>query len=288
MGHRIGVTAGVICVALLCAQDWQNLTSLPAVDLDGLTAAKKATALKLLRENGCSCGCGMKIAECRVKDPNCGYSRGLASVIVDSVKQGKNSADTLAAVKASKWSKVPDHSKTLEDPVKIPIGGAPMIGPQNASLTLVEFSDFQCPYCYRAVTELQAIMKAYPTQVKLIFKQFPLDIHSQAAYAAAAALAAHKQGKFWPLHDAMFARHGKLSKEIIEKLAADAGLDMKRFDTDVASAEIRKAVDKDRDEGETAGVDSTPTLFVNGQHYNGALTLAALKPVLDGELKKHP
>ena len=288
MGHRVGLAGWTICVALLCAQDWQNLTSLPAVDLGGLTPAKKNTALKLLREGECSCGCGMKIAECRVKDPNCGYSRGLASVIVDSVKQGKSDADALAAAKASKWGHAPDHSKTLEDPVKIPVAGAPLLGPQNAAITLVEFSDFQCPYCYKAVTELQAIMQAYPTQVKLIFKQFPLDIHSQAAYAAAAAMAAHKQGKFWPLHDAMFARHGRLSREIIDKLAADLGLDMKQFNADVASAQIRKAVDKDRDDGETAGVDSTPTLFVNGQHYNGALTLAALKPVLDGELKKHP
>src|SRR5204863_5224920 len=128
----------------------------------------------------------------------------------------------------------------------------------------------------------------YPAQVKLIFKQFPLDIHSQAAYAAAAALAAHKQGKFWGLHDSMFGLHGRLSREIIGKLAGDLGLDMKQFQADVASAEVRKAVDKDRDDGEKAGVDSTPTLFVNGQHYNGAITLAALKPIIDGELKKHP
>jgi len=286
MGNRIGIAVGTLCVALLCAEDWQSATSLPAVDLGGLTPAKKNTALKVLRESECSCGCGMKIAECRVKDPNCGYSRGLASVIVDSVKQGKSTADAVAAAKASKWGKAPDHSKTLEDPVKIPVAGAPVLGPQNAAITLVEFSDFQCPYCYKAVPELQAILKAYPTQVKLIFKQFPLDIHSQAAYASAAALAAHKQGKFWQLHDAMFALKGRINREIIVKLAAEAGLDMKQFNADVASAELRKAVDKDRDDGETAGVDSTPTLFVNGQHYNGALTLAALKPVLEGELKK--
>jgi len=212
----------------------------------------------------------------------------MSSVIVDSVKQGKSTSDALAAAKASKWGHTPDRSKTLDDPVKIPVTGSPVIGPQNAPITLIEFSDFQCPYCYKAVPELQAVMKAYPTQVKLIFKQFPLDNHSQAAYAAAAALAAHKQGKFWGLHDAMFAQHGKLSREIVLKLAGDLGLDMKRFSADVASAEVRKAVDKDRNDGENAGVDSTPTLYVNGQHYNGPLTLAALKPILDGELKKQP
>jgi len=288
MGNRLGIAAGAICVTIICAQDWQNVTSLPAVDFGGLTPAQKTTALKLLRETDCSCGCGMKVAECRMKDPNCSYSRGLASVIVDSVKQGKSRADALAAAKASKWGHAPDHSKTLEDPVKIPVAGAPSVGPENARITLVEFSDFQCPYCYKAAAELQAIVKSYPTQVKLIFKQFPLDIHSQAAYAAAASLGANKQGKFWILHDAMFAQRGRLSRDVIGKLASDSGLDMNKFTADVASTEILKIVDKDRDDGEKAGVDSTPTLYVNGQHYNGMLTLAALKPVLDGELKKHP
>lgn len=288
MGNRLGIVGCVISVALLCAQDWQNSTSLPAVDLGGLSAAQKDTVLKLLRETDCSCGCSMKIAECRVKDPNCTYSRGLASVIVDSVKQGKSGADAVAAAKASRFGHAPDHSKLLEDPVKIPVAGSPLLGPQNAPITLVEFSDFQCPYCIRAVTELQAIMQTYPTQVKLIFKQFPLDTHSQAALASVAALAAHRQGKFWAMHDALFAQRGRLSPEIILKAAGDVGLDMNRFSADVNSAEIRKAVEKDRNDGETAGVDSTPTLFIDGQHYNGPLTLAALKPVLDGELKKHP
>ena len=271
--------------ALVGAQDWQTFTNLPAVDLNGLKPAQQKAALKLLRENGCACGCEMKIAECRVKDPNCAYSRGLASVIVDSLKAGKSEAAALAAAKASKFAHPPDHSKTLEDPVKIPVDGAPAIGPANAPLTLVEFSDFQCPYCVKAVPELHAMLKAYPTQVKLIFKQFPLERHSQAALAAAAALAAHKQGKFWPLHDAIFAQKGKLSREILLKLANDVHLDMQRFNADFNSAEIRKAVDKDRDDGETVGVDSTPTLFVGGKHYNGVLTLAALRPILDGELK---
>ena len=277
----------MLCVSLLCGQDWQTLSTLPAVDLGGLTPAQKNTVLKVLRENECVCGCSMKMAECRVKDPNCSFSRGLASVIVEAVRQGKSGSEALAAAKASKYGHAPDHSKVLEDPVKIPVAGSPLLGPQNAPITLVEFSDFQCPYCVKAVPELQAVMKAYPAKVKLIFKQFPLDNHSQAAVAAAAALAAHRQGKFWGLHDAMFAQRGKLSREIILKLAGDLGLDMKRFTADLDSAEIRKAVDKDRDEGETAGVDSTPTLFIDGQHYNGPLTLAALKPLLDGELKKH-
>lgn len=275
----------IFAAVLLFAQDWTTSTVLPSVDLAGLTPAQKTKVLKLLRENNCTCGCGMKMAECRMKDPNCSYSKNLAALIVDSVKHGKTEAETLAAVKDSQWGK--DHSRTLEDPVTIPVADAPVRGPGNARITLVEFSDFQCPFCVAATPQLDVLLKAYPSQVKLIFKEFPLDSHSQAALAAAAALAAHKQGKFWPMHDAMFSLHGDLSRQRIIALASGIGLDMKRFQADLDSPEIKRAVAKEISEGEHIGVDSTPTLFVDGRRFNGALTVAALKPIIDDELK-HP
>jgi len=279
---------GLLLAAMACAQDWQSMTALPAVDFSGLTPAQTATVLKLLRATGCSCGCDMKLAECRVKDPNCAYSQGLASVIVGAIKAGKSEADALAAAKDSKWAQGPPPRKLLEDPISIPVAGAPVLGPPNAPLTIIEFTDFQCPYCIKAVSELQDVMKAYPTQVKLIFKQFPLDIHSQAALAAAAAVAAQKQGKFWELHDLLFAQHGRLSRDIIMDLAAGLKLDMKRFEADLNSSETRHTIARDRDDGVKAGVDGTPALFINGQHYNGNIALAPLKPILDGQLKNPP
>jgi len=275
----------ILSAVLLFGQDWTTATNLPNVDLAGLTPAQKTKVLKMLRENNCTCGCGMKMAECRMKDPNCSYSKNLAALIIDSVKHGKTEAETMAAVKDSQWGK--DHSLTLEDPVKIPVTDDPVRGPGNARITLVEFSDFQCPFCVAATPQIDALMKAYPTQIKLIFKEFPLDSHSQAAMAAAAALAAHKQGKFWQLHDAMFALRGNLSRQKVIALASGIGLDMKRFQADFDSPEIKHAVDKEIAEGEHIGVDSTPTLFVDGRRFNGALSVATLKPIIDDELK-HP
>src|SRR5581483_5774649 len=104
---------------------------------------------------------------------------------------------------------------------------------ENAAITLVEFSDFQCPYCSLAVAKLDAVMSAYPGKIKLIFKQFPLETHSQAEFAAEAAIAAHRQGKFWPLHDAMFANRRDLSRPAILALARKVGLDMQRFESDL-------------------------------------------------------
>jgi protein-disulfide isomerase len=273
---------------LLVGQDWTTSSSLPGVDLNGLTAVQKTKVLKLLRESGCSCGCNMKLAECRMKDPGCSYSKGMAATIVEAVKQGKSDTQALAIAKASKWGQgPPDHSATLEPPVSIAVAGAPVRGPANAPVTLVEFSDFQCPFCIAATPQLEAVLKAYPTQVKLIFKEFPLDTHAQAALAAAAALAAQKQGKFWQMYDALFAQKGYLSRKGILGLAAGLHLDMNRFQADLDSAAIKRAVDKDISDGERINVDSTPTLFIDGQRFNGPVTLAALKPIVNEELK-HP
>jgi protein-disulfide isomerase len=270
---------------LLVAQDWQTVTNLAGVDFTGLTPAKKQTALHALRAQGCSCGCDMKVAECRVKDPGCTYSRGLASVIVDSIKQGRSETAALADAKASKFGHRPEP-KLLDDPVLIPTLGSPFMGPADARITLVEFSDFQCPYCSKAVAQINAILKAYPNDVKLIFKQYPLDNHPAAAICAAAALAAHNQGKFWQLHDLMFANRSKLGRPAILAWAAQIGLDMKRFTQDLDSDPIKKAVLRDSADGDKAGVEGTPTIFINGQRYNGEYDLDTIRPILDGELKR--
>jgi len=279
--------AGILLggAALLLAQEWQTVTNLAGVDFAGLTPAKKNLALRALREQDCSCGCAMKVAECRVKDPNCSFSRGLAGVTVGGIKAGKTTAAAIAESKASKFGTRP-ASKLLDDPVPIPTLGAPVTGPANAKITLVEFSDFQCPYCSKAVTQIAATLKAYPNDIRLIFKQYPLDSHPQAAISAAASLAANAQGKFWPLHDLMFANRPKLSRESILGWAKEIGVDMKKFVADMDSPETRKTVLRDQADGDKAGVEGTPTFFINGQKYNGDLAPESLKPVIDGELKR--
>jgi protein-disulfide isomerase len=271
---------------LLFAQGWQTATSLPGVELGGLTPAQQTKALRIMRGQDCSCGCSMKIAECRVNDPTCAFSKGMASVMVDAIKKGKTEAGAIAAAKASEFAKTPEGT-LLEKAVNIPTANSPSAGPANALITLVEFSDFQCPFCYKAVAHLNTLLKAYPTQVKLIFKQFPLvDSHPEAAISAAAALAAHQQGKFWQMHDIMFANHGSLSRKAILAWAAALGLDMMRFTADLDSAAVKMAVKRDLDDGAHAGVDATPTVFIDGQKYNGALALDAIKPIIEAELKR--
>lgn len=276
----------VLAAALLFAQtDWKTVDNLPGVDFSGLSPVQTRALLRLLRNHDCACGCGMKVAECRVKDAPCSWSKGLAAAMADALRAGKDENEAIAAANASKWAKGPEPPKLLEDPVAIPTAGAPVRGPEDAALTLVEFSDFQCPYCLLAVGKLNAVLEAYPGKIKLIFKQFPLDMHSQAALAAAAAIAAHRQGKFWPMHDALFAHRRELSRPVILTLARIAGLDIERFQADLDSAETRNTVARDIEDGDRAGVEGTPSIFINGRKYNGSLDLPAIRPVIDEQLK---
>ena len=265
------------------AEAWKTTDKLPGIDLSDLTAVQKRAVLKLLREEDCSCQCGMKTAECIMKDSNCSYSRKLASIAIQGVKDGKTLAEISKLMDASPKAHRP---KTLEDPVPIDVAGAPVKGPQDARITLVEFSDFECPYCSAAVVEVDRIMAAYPKDIKLIYKQFPLSTHPHAQMAAEASLAARDQGKFWEMYGVLFKNFRRLSRENILGFAKEIGLDMDKFRADLDSGKYQGVIEKDLKDGDTAGVYGTPSFYINGKQYNGEVSLASLKPILEAELKR--
>jgi protein-disulfide isomerase len=287
---RVYIAAVLLCTATsLLAQapaptppSWQTSDQLGAIDLSSLTPAQKLAVLKLARQQDCSCLCGMKVAECVNRDPNCTYSKSLVAIAIKGVQEGKNLVEISKLMDASPKAHRP---KLLEDPVTIPVNGSPVRGPKEARITLVEFSDFECPYCSLAVGEVNSIMAAYPKDIRLIYKQFPLSMHPHAPLAAAASLAANEQGKFWQMHDALFKNFRKLSRENILALAKEIGLDMNKFTADLDSSRYQDVVKKDLSDGEAAGVYGTPSFFINGKHYNGPLSLDSIKPILDAELK---
>jgi protein-disulfide isomerase len=147
----------------------------------------------------------------------------------------------------------------------LPILNSPTRGPANAPVTLTVFSDFQCPYCSRLVPFIDELQAKNAAQLRLVFKQFPLRMHNMAMPAALASLAAREQGKFWPMHDLLFANFNQLSEEKIRSLAQQAGLDLVRFDRDRSAPRLRDEVQRDLDLGQQAGVQGTPTLFLNGK-----------------------
>lgn len=271
-----------LAVGLAFAQAaWQTVTELPGVDWQGLTGAKRLPVLQAIRAEGCGCGCGMKVAECRVLDPACGVSKKLANLAVKDALAGK----TLPEIRAELKRRATEPASVLEDPVTIPVVGAPTKGPANARVTVVEYSDFQCPFCSKAIKTVDALLAKYPKDVRVVYKQFPLDQHAQAQIAAEGSLAAHAQGKFWQLHDKMYSDISDLSKERLLVYAKQIGVDVTKFQADLNSRKWEKEVNREREEGETFGVNSTPTFFINGKKYNGAWEVAALAPIIEKELK---
>lgn len=153
----------------------------------------------------------------------------------------------------------------LQSVVQISDEGAATMGPETAPVTVVIFDDFECPYCAKTVPLIKEVLSAYPDDVRLVFKNFPLGRHKNAQAAALAGLAADRQGKFWPLHDLLFENHHSLSPQKIEQLAEQAGLDMERFAADRNDAKLRQQLNADMREGQQIGVRGTPTIFINGR-----------------------
>lgn len=270
-----------LAVLCLAPSNWRTATDLPGVDWQGLTGARKALALKIVRTEKCSCGCGITVAECRMEDHTCATSRKLANTVAKEVAAGK----TEAAIRADLKKIAAEPPPVLDDPVKISIEGDPVRGPANARVTMVEFSDFQCPYCSTAVSETKALMRQFPNDVRLVFKQYPLDQHAQAEFGAEAALAAQAQGKFWEMHDLLYAGYPDLARATVLGYARKLGLDMKRFTAELDGHKYAARVHAEEQEGEEAGVAGTPTFFIDGKKYNETFTAANVAPLIRNELK---
>jgi protein-disulfide isomerase len=150
-------------------------------------------------------------------------------------------------------------------------------GPANAPVTIVEFTDFECPFCRRSSEPIGQLLEQNPAQVRFIFRNFPLDIHDHAEQAAEAALAAGAQGKFWPMHDLLFAHQKDLSRQALIGLAEQLHLDVARFTNDLDTGKYKSEIAADRALGVQANVNGTPAFFVNGRRIDGALTLPELE-----------
>lgn len=179
-----------------------------------------------------------------------------------------------------------EFEEQFKNPVKIDVGNSPVKGPANAKITVVEFSDFQCPFCKRGANTMDELLKAYPNDVRLAFKQLPLPFHNEAMPAAKASLAAGKQGKFWEFHDALFANQDKLSAAFYLQKAKDLGLDVEKFTKDMNAPETEAQVKADMEIGSKNGIQGTPGFFVNGVAVKGAYPIDHFKMIVDRHLGK--
>lgn len=165
--------------------------------------------------------------------------------------------------------------------------GDPFLGAATAPVTIVEFSDFQCPFCQRVVPTLKQVQQKYGDRVRIVWKDFPLtQIHPQAFDAARAGNCAQEQGKFWEFHDQLFANQGALEIEALKRYAAAAGLDGARFAQCVDSGKYQARVQAGLEAGGRLGIGSTPTTFINGRVVTGAQPLDVFVGIIDEELAR--
>jgi protein-disulfide isomerase len=267
-----------------------DLTGVAGVSFDGMSDAQKVLAMQALNEHNCECGCGMGgIAGCAKKDPNCPKSPKIAKAVVDMAKQGK----TMAAINAyieqenPKKAAAPQAAAPPPGPKKVVIPShSPRKGPKNAKVTLVEFSDFQCPFCSRVVPTIKEITEKYPKDVAVVFVNQPLSFHDKARGAAKAFMAAHRQGKAWEMHDKMFANQQALAPSDLEKYAQEIGLNVAKFKKDVDDPAVDKIISDDQSLAGSVGANGTPTFFANGVEISGAQPFASFQSIIDDQIKK--
>jgi protein-disulfide isomerase len=171
--------------------------------------------------------------------------------------------------------------------VEVSVADAPVRGPATAPVTIIEFSDYHCPFCKRVEPTLKQLLEKYPGKVRLAYRDFPLDsLHPQARKASEAARCAGDQKRYWEFHDALYAGDANASAPTLRTMAEQVGLDVAAFERCVVAGTHQEAVQKDVEEGRRAGVTGTPAFFVNGRFLSGAQPLEAFSALVDEELSR--
>ncbi len=191
-------------------------------------------------------------------------------------------ANVLADLKKQEAANKP---LSAEDQKAVASGTDATFGAEGAKVTVVEFSDFECPYCSRAASVANQIKKKYTKDVRFVFRQFPLSFHKNAHLASQAALAAGAEGKFWEFHDKLFENQKALGRDNLEKYAGELGLDMDKFKKALDDGTYKAAVDKDIELGNKVAVTGTPTMFINGTRVRNPTDFNTVSAQIDKLLK---
>jgi protein-disulfide isomerase len=236
-------------------------TTLPGVDTSSLTPREQTKWSEYV--GGLLAPCAdqpVNIAQCVSESRPCNACLPAAKFLVERVRRGDTRAQAEAAYRA-RFS--PDSVKSID------VSGSPSKGAAKPVVTLVEWADFECPFCGVAAPLLKGAVEKFPEQVQLVFKHYPLSAHQHAENAARAAVAAQRQGKFWPVQQALFENQKKgLDEPHVLELARAAGLDMKEFENDIASEATADSVARDRKQADELGLQGTPMIYINGRHFS--------------------
>jgi protein-disulfide isomerase len=246
---------------------------LPGVDTRDFTPREKHEFSGYVRRLEAPCtGVAVPLAECVLEKRACPACVPAAVAIAKAVREGMAP------------EQVEDVYKKRFDAASmkaIPVDGSPARGPETAPVTLVEFADFECPFCQHIAPQLDRLQEARNTALRFVFKFMPLAMHPRGEPAARAAIAAQAQGKFWEMHRLLFASASRLEDADLDGYARSIGLDLDRFHADMHSPATTARIAADRKLADELGVKGTPTIFIDGRLYDGKTDLDEW---IDGEL----
>lgn len=248
---------------------------LPGIDDAKLSADQKARLSALADSLPSPCGKAHSLRKSLESDQSCKRAPFAARFVVELLADGAADSDVRDLYSAHYPPVVPE-AKTFK------VANAPHMGPATARVKMVEFFDYACPHCKHFVPVLHEAVAAFPTDVVIYYKMFPLSHNKTSVGAAQAAIAADKQGKFAEMHELLFANAPKHDRASLFAYAKSLDLDMKKFTADFDAAKAQ--VEADKAEGEAAGVDGTPTLYINGRQYEGVSVGKYLKMWIEEEL----
>lgn len=184
--------------------------------------------------------------------------------------------------KRARAARGPDPDKVYD----VPVGTSPSTGRDNAPITIVEFGEFQCPFCARVQPTLRRLRQAYGDDIRIVWKHNPLPFHDRAMPAARASQCAHAQDRFWPMHDALFASPDALSDDAIMEAATSLGLDEGAFRACLVDTTTNERIQADVKLAMELGARGTPSFFINGRSLQGAQPYEAFAALIDEELRK--
>lgn len=276
LGKAVLTAAVLLSFAASAQNAAQVVSQVPGFDFSRLPDTAKKELAALLTDEFDYCGRPSTLLGSLKKGDACKHTKRLVSWAAGQAAEGSSSSEIINAL--SKYNQGFNKARASFAPDE-----RQCLGPKNATVTLVEFSDFECPYCAAARPILEEYVKKR-SDVRLCWAPFPLQQHPHAFEAGAAALFARDAGKFWQVHDALFDNQLSMSEETIKGIIVKAGLDAKAFAKAVADKKYEKELEASKEAGKKAGVDSTPSLYINGRKYTLGLSADALNLAVDDEL----
>jgi|GEM_PF-273036 len=254
------------------------LTGIPGMDFSALAPAAQRELASILTDEFCFCGCPHTLGACLKQHTQCKHAKKMARMAATAVSEGASAAETINLMSKH-------FSSFRESRVQLKVDERMCMGDPNAPVTVAEFSDFECPYCATARPVLEAFAKKNASKVRFCYLPYPLPMHANAVPAGRAVLWARDQGKFWEMHDALFAHQANLSPAALPAIADKVGLPGAKLAEVLKGDAYKQELDGLRAQGNAAGITGTPSIFFNGRRFQLPPEQDLLNQSLEDELE---